>query len=458
MLFRSQASLVEFETETDLALLKVATPTLLAPIRPIDVALRFPGADDNLFSMGYPKLGDQPNLQPREQPVSIVATLSNGFIEVKQTQAVGGASGGPLLNGWGSAIGTCHEEVGVGGVTARYVPMTSAHRLLDRIPMSATIQKMDARLKAGTIDPAALGLLLKMSSRNPTNLELYTWVRYIIEHPGEYERADKLIACPLMPALMHRKLDDLVVDLANRQRHLAMLVDPNELGDAYLHVALHESKFSALLLNDNAKRALEAYTKAGNAQGILTSKFLLAQRQHMVFADFKANLESNTYIDAVMRDIATLPPEYRPDAYLLAAAIDARNGNTKAALEKFDKATDLFRGAKRYSRAADALASGAWLRFNSGDSAGGLESYANAVSLYKQGEDRNGHAYALWQLAKMQSAAGEEGAAKRTLAEFESVAPRSKALEYGRIYTWGGEFKCDAFLSQACGPQEGVWQ
>jgi len=445
-----QATVVDSEAApTDLALLKLASPGLIATIRPIDVALRTPGPDDILFSMGYPKIGDEPNLQPKDQPVSVLAMLPNGYIEVKQTEALGGASGGPLLNGWGSAIGTCGEQVGVGGFAARYVPMASAQRLLDEIPMSAVIQRLDAKMRAGSIDQTSLQLLLKMNSKNPTNLELYTWVRHIIANAGAYSHAGTLIKCPIIPALIHRKLDDLVVALANTPGSLASSADPKQLGDAYLHVAQRETGDLGLLFGDsNAQRALDAYTKAGDQQGIVTAKLALVQGRQTLFGSAARVLHGESYIDDVLRQIDVLPAEYRPQAYFLAAQIDAEKGNPESAIAKYTTAGDLYGTAKRYVQAAYATEAGASLNLRTGKVADALDGYSSAVTLFDRADDKWGKAGALVALAKAQTAVGQESAAKETLKEVYSVDPTlktsNKLIWAERICEPGLVLKCNS--------------
>jgi S1-C subfamily serine protease/tetratricopeptide (TPR) repeat protein len=202
--------------EQDLALLKVKDPTKTINIVPLDIGLRPPSRGSKLSSMGYPTTyGDEINTSLRVQPeVKVISSPSeDGLIEVTQV-AIGGNSGGPLVEPNGLVVGICRKEVGIGDAVARYAPMSDAEPLLNRLPRHPLVTTLDSQVTGHRVTPQELIAALKRGPGHASNLDLYAWARYILERRANYKESANYFSCPIVRAMMHRELDDVVMWLS----------------------------------------------------------------------------------------------------------------------------------------------------------------------------------------------------------------------------------------------------
>jgi tetratricopeptide (TPR) repeat protein len=389
---------------TDLALLKLVDASLLDIVQPVDISLRFPYRDDKLYAINYPQIGDESNRSPKGQTVEFVATSADKLIEVKQSIAYPGASGGPLFNGSGNVIGTAVQAVGTGNGLARYVPMEQARELLDLIEMSDVVARLDEQVRKGGLDQATLAQRMIKRAGNPSNLDLYAWARRIVQRRSDYAALGKLLACPIIAAMMHRKLDDLVVELSP-------FAVAKDAADAYFQVARREVLMGrSLLAQAHAQAALGKYQEVRDKTGELHAKTLLAATQF----DTGAIRLAKTNIDSVLVDVTALPPRESGQVFQLAGAIDAKEGAFAQAMSKFEKAVQAYLQGGNYSLAGDSTASMAAANVQWGKLTDAQKRYRNAIDLYDKAGNRSGKADALYGLARAQSSAGEK---QETIAE-----------------------------------------
>lgn len=221
----------------DLALLKISEVSKVSNITPLDIGLRPPVRGSKLSAMGYPTTyGDEINTKLRVQlEVKVMSSpTEDGLIEVSQV-AIGGSSGGPLVDSSGLAVGICLEEVGIGDAVARYAPMSDAEPLLNLLPQHAVVQSLDAQVVEHTVKPQDLVSAFKRGPGHASNVDLYTWARHILGRRADYKASSEYFSCPIIRAMMHRRLDDAVFWLGG-------LASPDDFAFASLTVA--ERKFS----------------------------------------------------------------------------------------------------------------------------------------------------------------------------------------------------------------------
>jgi len=200
------------DRDLDLALLKVTEPNKTSSITALDIGLRPPKRGSTLTAMGYPtKYGDEVNTNLRTPPATIISSPSeDGLIEVSQEGAIGGSSGGPLVDSAGRAVGICRKEVGIGNVRARYAPISDAESLLNKLPHHRLVDTLDAQVIKHTVLPQDLILALKRGPGKASNVDLYSWARKVIQKRADYKQSADYFTCPIIRAMMHRELDDAV--------------------------------------------------------------------------------------------------------------------------------------------------------------------------------------------------------------------------------------------------------
>jgi hypothetical protein len=197
----------------DVALLQLTNAEALKSVRPLDVAFEAPDFDALLFVMGYPQYGDQGQLYLRGGDAKVDSYPPDGFVEINHTTA-GGSSGGPLIDAFGDAIATCQEEIADGKV-GRYLPQSEFGDLLNDIPVSTRMQGLESSLLSGkTSADEFKDLLQRGNPQSPTNLELYVWLHKLGTYPAAWRAiASKYLKCPLLPALVERRMPDAIYPL-----------------------------------------------------------------------------------------------------------------------------------------------------------------------------------------------------------------------------------------------------
>ena len=258
----------------DLAILQLDVPSQAKSLRPVDISLRYPSPTQLMYAMGYPQPNsNEPNTTFYEHLARWDADPPDGSIQVAQ-ETFSGNSGGPLMNSTGSAIGTCRETFGTGHILGRYTPMSDGKDLLDLIPITDRMASIDERIRNSSIKQAEFRDLLVKNSRNPTNLELYAWGRFVLAHPDQYPKSSTriLLSCALR-AFMQRGLEDLVIDMSN-------FANGGIRGDAKLALAQREFERHHL---DSARIYLGAaeneYGAANSVSGSARASMLAAQMQ-----------------------------------------------------------------------------------------------------------------------------------------------------------------------------------
>ena len=257
--------------EQDLALLRIKEPGKTPRITPLDIGLRPPVHGSKLWAMGYPTTyGDEVNTSLRVQPdVKVMSSPSeDGLIEVSQV-AIGGSSGGPLVDSSGRAVGICRKEVGVGDAVARYAPMSDAEVLLNELPQHAVVDTLDSGVIKRSMSPQELTSALKRGPGNASNMELYTWARHILGTRANYKESSDYLNCPIARAMMHRQLDDAVF-------WLGPLSSRNDFATVSLTIAEREISL------DHPQEALDiispvASDLSGSPDLSLQIRFLLVQ-------------------------------------------------------------------------------------------------------------------------------------------------------------------------------------
>ena len=397
----------------DLALLKLDNPLLVKNLRAVDISLRYPSVDQTFYAMGYPKLGDLPNTTFSEQLVRFMASPEDGSIQVTQA-TFGGNSGGPLLDPTGSVLGTCHEVVGTGSVVARYTPMSDAETLLDLIPLTERTKVLDDQVKTGSITETAFKALLIKNSTNPTNLELYTWARYINAHRDLYSSiaTKKLLQCS-MRAFSQRGMEDLVIALSS-------FADPRTVGDANITLAEREiNQGRPLAAESHVLAAAVAYAAANDSSGQLKASMLSTRLQLAVGSIDSAAMQSA----ALLEHLSSFPPADRATALTVAAHVDIARGNGLAAVQKLNAASEFSVQAGQPITAANLLSTSADVSLEINKPHDAMEFLARAISLYKNSSDKSGEAESIYKLVKVESALGDQKATTENLQHYLALEP-----------------------------------
>lgn len=430
---------------TDLAILKLDDPSLVKDIRPVDISLRFPSVDQPLYAMGYPKYSDDlPNTELKQTSPKFMGAPPDGSIEV--TDAVfPGNSGGPLMDFTGSVVGTCRDRLGAPSTIAQYVPMSAGKDLLDLVPMSDRMKSLDARFRSGAVSESELKDILVKNSKNPTNLELYSWVRYIIANPNQYaeDSTRGLLRCPLKAA-SQRGLEDLIVELSmneaippNRthtkgisdstkavelpQHSKVPLVDPKTIGDANLMVAEREVAQGRPLSAENyVHAAAAAFAEADDTFGTYRAAILSTRIQLAVGSIDAAHAQSTK----VLAHLDLLPPKDKSEALSVAANIDIAKGNRSEASSRFVAASGYAIAAGQFTTAANLLIAAADASIRLSKTQDARDSLTKAIGLFQETKDTSGEAESVYKLVKVESAVGDKAASNKALQHYLALQPQ----------------------------------
>jgi len=401
----------------DLALLKLTNPSLATGLRPVDISLRFPTVDQTLYAMGYPQLGNEPNTTFSEQLVRFMAN-HDGSIQV--TQAIfGGNSGGPLLDSSGNSIGTCFQAVGTGSAVARYIPMCDAKVLLDLVPMSERMISLDQKIREGTVTEATLMDILTKSTSNPTNVELYAWARHFIANRDQYRSPEilKLIGCPIK-ALMHRGMDDLILDLNVANSEVA--------AEANIHVAERMiARGRPLEGADFVHAAAALFAETKNTAGTFKAAILSTRIQLAVGSIDAASIQSKK----VMANIDSLSKQDKLTALSTAASIDIVKGNKAKALPKLEQASHFAVDLGQLRTAAVMMSSSADVSLNLSKPGDAKNSLLNAIALYQLSNDTIGEAETVYKLIGVESILKNPEASKNLKSHYIAIAPHGTHAE-----------------------------
>lgn len=265
----------ELPEDRQLMLLRLLNPARLPSIRAVDISLLWP-SDRSFVAIGYPQVGEEPTRIA--QPANLGGE-KNDRIVVKQ-YAGGGNSGGPLFDSARLAVGIMEVKEGAqagsgaGQPFAGYIPMSRASDLLSKIYPSDKILLIDASLRLNRLNRRTLASDLKPNSINPTNIDLYSWAKYIEADINTYRslpaRTRDLFSCPIVPAFRGRRLPDAVLSLRD-------IAEPRQTAEATLDIALRGlAQGSAEDAIVSATQALTAFRVAGGDQnGEATSYYIL---------------------------------------------------------------------------------------------------------------------------------------------------------------------------------------
>lgn len=388
------------------------------------------------YEMPYPEEIDPPF---RVASVKFMSNPSDGSIEV--TQAIfGGHSGAPLMDRSGSVVGTCREELGTGNTVARYTRMIDGEALLALVPMSKRMMDIDRKIKSGSITEAALQGQLVKSSRNPTNLELYTWARHVYANLDEYatDRAHKLIQCS-MHALSQRGFETFVVSASLKQaaanplyhqdtksidlsgREWSPLVDPKTLGDASIQVAEREIAQGRFLSAENhVKVATGSYAAANDALGTYRTA-MLSTRIQLAVGSIDAAQSLST---KVLAHLTILPAKDKSTALFIAASIDLAKGNRSAAIPKYIAASGYSIAAGQFTIAADLMVFSADASIKLGNIQDAKDSLTKAIAHYQSAKDTSGEAESVYKLVSVEFALGDGTASKSNLERYLALQPQ----------------------------------
>lgn len=380
----------------DLALVQLDNPTAVANLHAVDIALHVPNEDQQVYAMGYPDYGNEQGNDLVAQRVKVV-TIHDGKIQVTQPGVAGGASGGPLLDASGDAIGACLERVGTGASVARYVPMIEAADLLDEIPMSNGIRSLDDQVRSNKITPAVLMQRMIKGPGNPSNLDLYAWSRQVMKHRHDYANSAALLKCPVLEALIDRGLADLVVDMTE-------FADDAQQATAYLKVARREAAFgSNYAAIKHARSAETEFAHANDKQGISEARIVMANSQLQLGLAWKAA----STLQPVYQDVASLDQRQMAATYATAGQIYMQSGDLAKAKPEFDKAAQTYQAVGSFVNAANASFAKADINLRQGHYSAAGDDFNNAYNLYSQANDPAGQSASLYKLAIAKKESGK---------------------------------------------------
>jgi len=399
----------------DVALLKLVDPTQMKGVQAIDVSLQIPNEDTSLYATGYPRFGDEPGNVLHAQDVRVIAS-PDVKLQVRQAGAEGGASGGPLLDPSGAAVGTAIQSIGVGESIARYVPMIAITELLDRIPMSEAMIAMDKEVRAGVMPPAVLRDKMYRRIGNPTNLDMYAWGRRILKNENDYAAIAALVRCPISHALIDRGLSDIVVSMTRYANSPLKAI-------ANLNVAQREARLGTNYSAIRFARAAEAEFAASNDEKGLASARLTYARSQLALGLAR---EAASTMVRVNPNVQKLPVNDKGFAYATSARIDEKTGRLVEALPNYTLASKAFYDTGMYSQAGEMSASRAEINLRTGKYHIAQADFEEAYKFYKRGNDSDGQSESLYKLAIAKQASGETAGFLATLQQYLIAFPMGK--------------------------------
>lgn len=407
----------------DVALLKIIDPSKLSGLRAVDISLKLPGPGDQLHTMGYPKFGALPNNTLQTALVANPAfSPSSGTIQAGDVNAKPGASGSPLINEFGAAVGTVTQTLGVQEVDAWFIPMASVTPLLDEIKPSDEAIKIESMMKSHSIDQSELKGMLE-NTNEVSNLDLYELVRLVKADKETSESSRELMRCPISYALDSRGMFDLVIDM--------QYADAPVKADANLHIAQRDMALgNPVLAITHSQQAIAGYRSFGDSKNIVKGQLILAKAQYQ--SDTLPQAKET--LAAVLANVQALPASDRGEAYLLAGEIDTKRGNLKSARTQFQQASDRFAEQGEFNQAALAKRLTASIDLRQGSTRAAEASTNDAIHFYKVSGNVQGQADLLYEKAKVQAASGDEKGLKSTAEEYIKLSPGStKAVEMKNV-------------------------
>jgi serine protease Do len=190
----------------DIALLQLVPSGAMSGVVPLDIALRPPRPSRPAYVFGYPR-GETAISQ---QPADYVQGNDDGTMTVKQA-AFPGDSGSPLIDDTGKVVGTCIERVLTQerhvSNEAVFIPVSAIQEILKKISINPRTRSLDEKIRNHETSRDELARDLLPTPKNLSNVELYSWAWYMKFHPSP-RIASTHFPCPILRALVHRKLED----------------------------------------------------------------------------------------------------------------------------------------------------------------------------------------------------------------------------------------------------------
>ena len=203
-----ELSAFKTDESNDIAILKVGPadlPTLVhADVQALDIALHFRSPGFKYYTIGYPN-GEA---IPTAQKVQLQGGSGAHLLKVGQ-HVEQGSSGSPLIDDEGAVVATLVNDKFMD--TAEYRALVDARDLLDQIRMDSEVQSLNERLLDAKQPPdSKLVQRFRWTSGNPSNLNLYEWIRHATGNVAGKLR--EFLTCPILPAYSDRLLVDAIPD------------------------------------------------------------------------------------------------------------------------------------------------------------------------------------------------------------------------------------------------------
>jgi len=395
----------------DLALLKISEPQALANVASIGVSFWLPRLSTDLIAVGYPNKQGDPVW--RIDRAKLSGRTGDSLVV---TQPVGlGNSGSPLFDAYGCVRGICVQDQGPGLMTAIYIWIDRARPLLDKLPLSADMASLDAKVRRRAISPAALDSILVGEPPNPSNSDLYAWGMNIIQHRQSYQVVADLLRYPIMPAFEERGLGCLVIDLS------PFAADATA-AKAGLQVA--DAELAAGRISDarhHAAGALALASKTGDTENGFRAQLLIGR------ADLAAgDIGGARRRTAQILTFQTLPLSLRAEANALSAATAERAGDLAGAGRSYALAAADMTRLSNYLAAGDALSSVGRIHVLQGDTAKAALAFRDSATSFEKAHYTPGQGDALLDLAKIDSFLGKSTEAVQVLTEYNKLAPATE--------------------------------
>jgi tetratricopeptide (TPR) repeat protein len=250
-----------------------------------------------------------------------------------------------------------------------------------------------------------------MSSRTPSNVELFGWGWQILRKLPEYQKARPLLRNPLLRAFMQRGLEDLVIGFS-------AVSDPGDLGEANLSLARRAEAGGDILGSLSfGQAAQQAFALANDIPSQTEATLLVASAQLKAGNHEKAGDD----LKGVFKHYDALSPRGKGWYFAVAAQVAAENRKYGKASSLFERAVAQYMGQNAIAQAGEVHAAWAGTKVSSGDIAGAQQQLQQAIAL--SSDDPSRQADYLYKLASVQVSGGDQDKARETLEQFLVVAP-----------------------------------